>query len=373
MGELKGNVGEWSEIYVLLKLISDGILFGADKNIEKINTIYYNVIKIQRHESDDFHQYSRKTKVEISSLNGKFSKFEVDVNSFAEYAEKLKNYLLNKKTPDNDKDIQNFLKTIRCYSLKAKSKDKSDIKITVRDAIMGTEHTLSFSIKSQMSSPSTLFNAGKTTNFVYKLLGENLNKIDIDAFNNFPNFYEKFKYLNDLGIEIIYNKVGDDNFCKNLMLIDYEMPKIMGNMVLKYYSTRGTATNKSSITGTVKNLTQIITSENPCNLDNNFKNIFYEYKMKELLPAIALGMIPGTLWTGKYEANGGYIIVKKTGEILCYQIYDRNVLREYLFENTKLDTPQVSSTKEKDHNFGKIYIKDKNYYINLNLQIRFTK
>ena len=33
---LTGNVGEWSEIYTLLKLLSDGVLTPGDENIEKI-------------------------------------------------------------------------------------------------------------------------------------------------------------------------------------------------------------------------------------------------------------------------------------------------------------------------------------------------
>ena len=34
--ELKGNKGEWSEIYIFFKLLSDGKIYAADKNMEKI-------------------------------------------------------------------------------------------------------------------------------------------------------------------------------------------------------------------------------------------------------------------------------------------------------------------------------------------------
>ena len=33
---LKGNKGEWSEIYVFLKLLADGKLYSADENLEII-------------------------------------------------------------------------------------------------------------------------------------------------------------------------------------------------------------------------------------------------------------------------------------------------------------------------------------------------
>ena len=55
---------------------------------------------------------------------------------------------------------------------------------------------------------------------------------------------------------------------------------------------------------------------------------------------IALGMMPASQWKGKYEATGGYIIVKEDGDILCYHIYNRNEFREYLYNNTKFDTPR---------------------------------
>lgn len=63
-----------------------------------------------------------------------------------------------------------------------------------------------------------------------------------------------------------------------------------------------------------------------------------EYKIKALLVAVALGMEPNSPWYGMEDANGGYIVGKDTREILCYHIYDRNKLREYLYRNTKLDS-----------------------------------
>ena len=84
----------------------------------------------------------------------------------------------------------------------------------------------------------------------------------------------------------------------------------------------------------------------------------------------ALGMLPATPWGGKYEATGGYLVVKEDGDIVCFHIYDRNLLEDYLFYNTRFETP--SSSTKKQHNFGKIYKgEDGNLYFNLNLQIRF--
>ena len=59
--------------------------------------------------------------------------------------------------------------------------------------------------------------------------------------------------------------------------------------------------------------------------------------------------------------------MKKSGDCLGFHIVDSKSLKDYLFENIKLDTP--STTR---HRFGKIYKeKDGKLYFKLNLQLRF--
>ena len=41
-------------------------------------------------------------------------------------------------------------------------------------------------------------------------------------------------------------------------------------------------------------------------------------------------MMPSKVWTGEYDATGGYLIVKADGEILCYHIYNKNEFENYL-------------------------------------------
>ena len=78
--------------------------------------------------------------------------------------------------------------------------------------------------------------------------------------------------------------------------------------------------------------------------------------------------MPSKVWGGNYDATGGYLIVKQDGEVLCYHIYNKNEFENYLFNNTKLET--ASSER---HSFGKIYKSGIDFYIKLNLQIRFSQ
>ena len=47
---LKGNKGEWSEVYVLLRLLADGKIYAADSELNKIEDVYFPIIKIIREE-----------------------------------------------------------------------------------------------------------------------------------------------------------------------------------------------------------------------------------------------------------------------------------------------------------------------------------
>ena len=47
---LKGNKGEWSEIYVLLRLLADGKIYAADSELNKLEDIFFPIIKIIREE-----------------------------------------------------------------------------------------------------------------------------------------------------------------------------------------------------------------------------------------------------------------------------------------------------------------------------------
>ncbi|MCV6629861.1 MAG: HpaII family restriction endonuclease [Flavobacteriaceae bacterium] len=165
----------------------------------------------------------------------------------------------------------------------------------------------------------------------------------------------------------IKNKGGQFNFIKteqqifsnNLILIDSLLPNILSKIVLDFYSSA------------LSHLTDLVdksTDENSLKFNTENQHKYYEYKIKRFLTDVALGMMSSKVWTGKYDATGGYLIVKENGDILCYHIYNRNEFEDYLLNNTKLDT--ASSTR---HGFGEIYKENGELYFKLNLQIRFTK
>ncbi len=252
------------------------------------------------------------------------------------------------------------MQLINCISLKASSTAKTDITITVHDQRTNQQPTLGFSIKSQLGSPSTLLNAGKTTNFIFKISNTNLTKSEIEDINSISSrskIMDRINAVLDLNGKFDFVKTEKQVFSNNLILIDSKLPEILSQIVYEFYSSK-----KSSILDLVENTN----SKNPLNFDISNEHKFYEYKIKRFLTDIALGMMPSKVWTGQYDATGGYLIVKENGDVLCYHIYNRNEFENYLFNNTKLDT--ASSNR---HGFGSIYEENGELYFKLNLQIRF--
>ena len=49
--ELKGNRGEWSELYVFFKLLADGRLYCGDGDLNRYDDKYYPVLEVFRDDS----------------------------------------------------------------------------------------------------------------------------------------------------------------------------------------------------------------------------------------------------------------------------------------------------------------------------------
>jgi type II restriction enzyme len=358
---MKGNKGEWSEIYTLFKLLGDKQLFLGNKEIEKLEGIVYPILRVLRTENNGDFEYSIKD--EIILISGGEEVLKIQISEFKERAE----YLLEKIKSNKERTfsipkIEEFMYSINCLSLKASSSAKTDITIVVHDQRTNQQPTLGFSIKSQLGNSSTLLNAGKTTNFIFKINNLKLSASEIDKINLIDTrskIMDRINSVLELNGQFDFVKTERQIFSNNLILIDSRLPEILSQIIYEFYSSK-----KSSVVDLVASTS----SKNPLNFDVSNEHRFYEYKIKRFLTDIALGMMPSKVWAGQYDATGGYLIVKENGDVLCYHIYNKNEFEDYLFNDTKLDT--ASSSR---HNFGTIYEENGELYFKLNLQIRFIK
>lgn len=359
---LTGNKGEWSEIYVLLKLLADGKIHAADGDLNRLEDVYFPILNIIREElKDQVVEYKTGEIIELY-FNGK-KYIELPKDEFNTESILLFNELKNKKSKGtfSVERTESFMNKILCYKLSAPASDKSDIRMKILDINTGYSPTVGFSIKSEVGSAPTLLNAGKTTNFIYKITHNFSNMVteanDIYKVSGTRKHTDVrgriAKIIEEEGI-IEYYQMENKIFHDNLVLVDSNMDKIVSETLL-YFFRDGISNCEDMI--------KKLELENPMKYGNVNA---YRYKMKKFLTAIALGMKPATVWDGIDDATGGYIIVTREGEVLAYHIYNRNYFEEYLVKNTKFETASTSR-----HDFGSLYEEDGATYIKLNLQIRF--
>jgi type II restriction enzyme len=382
---LTGNKGEWSEIYVFLKLLADGKLNGADANLNAIPSIYYPIIKILRQEAIVRREFVINGNIEIIDGNTGKTVIKVPISDFVIKSQELFNLL--KKASGRSFSfpaIESFLNSVDVKSLTAIKTDKADIRVVVHDINTGMEPTLGFSIKSMIGKDSTLFNPAAGTNFIFKIskpIGLTLDykKINADALQLSPgNKNSKIAFrinkLESLNCKVEFHKIQSDNLQLNLKLIDSQLPEILAYLIYSKFKN-----GKSKLIDLIKE----IKTQNPLAFDVSKGHPFYEYKIKNFLTESALGMTPETVWTGKYDATGGIIIVKDNGDLVCYHIYNKNEFEDYLVNHTKLEQASTSEddmnpgfariTKSKPYKFGWIYEENGELFLKLNLQIRFIK
>ena len=336
----KGNKWEWSEVYALLRILADEKIYATDSETKEYTagemiSIYINGEKVKELPATEFESESVNL---LNEINSKDFYGALSVES-----------------------TQNFRDKILCYKILTPAIDKNDIMIKITDADTVYSPTIGSLIKSELGSYSTLLNAGKTTNFIYKIVQNHSDLIreaneiyKVSGGKNHTDVRGRISKIIEENGTLEYRNINNQIFEDNLVLIDSNMGKIIAETLLYFYKDGISNCNE---------MVEKLEQENPLNYGNVNA---YRYKFKKFLTAVALGMKPATVWDGLDEATGGYIVVTKEGNALAYHIYNRNYFEEYLLSNTKYE---IASTSR--HDFGEVYSENGEDFIKLNLQVRF--
>jgi len=336
----KGNKWEWSEVYALLRILADEKIYATDSETKEYTaremiSIYINGEKVKELPLTELESESVNL---LNVINSKDSKYAFSVES-----------------------TQNCVDRILCYKIFTPAIDKNDIMVKIIDADTVYSPTIGSSMKSELGSYSTLLKAGKTTNFIYRIVQNQSDLVretnDIYKVSGSKNHIDVRDRINKIIEEngtLEYRKMNGQIFEDNLVLIDSNMDRIIAETLLYFY--------KDGINN-CNDMVEKLEQENPMNYGNVNA---YRYKFKKFLTAVALGMKPATVWDGLDEAAVGYIVVTKEGNVLAYHIYNRNYFEEYLLSNTKYETASTSI-----HDFGEVYSENGEDFIKLNLQVRF--
>jgi len=348
------NKGEWSEIYALFKILADKCLPAADMNLEPTQDSYA-FLKVFREDTPGMkYTYNLETKNEVAVMDSEGA--TVKIISTEDLPIKTANILRRIKAAGtstfNIPEADDLMDEYLLKKIKAASTQKADIVALVRDRVTGSAE-LGFSIKSQLGEASTLLNASYHTNFTYKITGLTASPEEINSIDTKSKIRDRLHAIINSGGDVQFSHVDSDMFTWNLSTIDSLMPIFLANMLVEYYLGHGP---------TVSELCNIVGSKTI----NGINTESLSFKIKQFLRATALGMVPSKKWNTKLSTYGGYIVVKEDGAVLCYHLYNDDDFKEYLFRNTRLETPG-----SKRHGFGKIYSENGELYIKLNLQVRF--
>ncbi len=348
------NRGEWSELYVILKLLSAGEILTTYNNATSVSPAF-KVLQVARTALATDHFY-RVTERGVEVVNTQ-SKKVIETISHDWLKDKAMLLLGRMKHAAGRafeiKEMDEVLVRLKLANVTGDA-SKSDLEVILYDHNVSKEVRQGFSIKSWVGGRPTLLNASGVTNLDYSISGT-LTSDEMTELNKLG----PIKIVSALITKghVLQMCAMDDRFRENLKLIDSQMDELLGHAVLLSFTGKGR---------TISTITDLLSAENPLSYKDGTQLNRYRHKVKDLLQAVALAMRPSEPWDGVNEARGGTIIVTKDGQIICQHSLDSESLRTSLYENTYFDTP--SRTK---WHFGKIKTTTSGPVLTLNFQIRF--
>ena len=342
------------------------------RNITKIGDIFYPFYVVLYDKKYIYHEDLQSIGVIISSLDGEVF-LCVPANIFLEEVAALIN--ISSNSDDIVSTTSAVIENLFCNSVRDTSKFKSFVKIFWLDRS-----------DNHIGSTATLLNAsGDNTNFIYKVeFPEGVN-VDCDKFNaetydGLPSkISARLAKIEELGGTISFDRIQSDCLTQNLRTIDDALPVILANALLLKYS--------KSISSWAQ-IIEELNAQNPLGYRIAKNSPVYEVKIARFLQDAAMGMTPETPWSGFYDADGGQIVVKKDVDIVCYHIYELNRFRQYLLNATRIEQPstgedednpghirldQKTGKPKKPYLFGWLYQENGNYFLKINLQVRFKE
>lgn len=365
---------ELGELYTFFRLLVDGKVFLGTPKAQKNETKDWVIALIQREEHDGTRRYYiEKNKVRIISgtteKDGTFTASEKEAQfipreDFGAAAELILHLL--KTVPGEEIEISEgleaFLDTVNIFDLEAKTEDRTDFSV----AFWHPEAPLTgFSVRCRLSPMNPLLDGGRTANLKLEQSGVKFSTPTVNKVNALSEspaeVAERMMMIERLGGILKYADVADRVFRCNLLMIDLHFPRMLAEMVRMMHLDG--ITRISELTERIKEANILKIKEELIN-----KHSFYEFKMKQFLLALALGMRPAKIYNGSDSAVEGLLLTDANGEVLCYHKSERQTLADFLYLNTRLEKSSVDKDK-----YGFLERENGVYYLKLNVKIGLVK
>lgn len=365
---------ELGEVYTFFRLLADGKVTLGTPQARKDETRQWPVALIQRVEHDGVRRYYIETE-EVRIVSGAVDKEGTFLagdkeeqrfprQDFADAAEIILHLL--KTVPGEELEVteglEAFLDAVSIYDLEAKTDDRTDLSI----AFWHPEAPLTgFGIRCRLALMSPLLDGGRTANLKLEQSGVKFAVPTVNKVNALPEspteVADRMLMIERLGGVLRYSDVADRVFRCNLLMIDLHFPRMLAEMVRLMHLDGITR---------VSELTERIREMNPLKIKEELiaKHGFYEFKMKQFLLALALGMRPAKIYNGTDSAVEGMFLTDGNGEVLCYHKSQRQTFADFLYQNTRFEKSSVDKDK-----YGFLERENGVYYFKLNVKIGLTK
>lgn len=353
------NKGEWTELLVFVKMLAEQKLHLSDKNLNKKDD-FFNISKVTtRNLGIDFFIVDKNTIRSFDNISSESNLIDISEILNVDNLNKIRSEIINGKRTFNIPEF-NIIQDSLGFNVVSggTSFQKSDIVLDISNDSFSKEDE-GFGIKSYLGSKPTLLNASGNTNFKFEI--EGLEPSIIDEVNEIDTKYklkDRISYIHEMGGSFKYIGAEKPTMEYNLKISDSFMPNIVGHLLLTFHQKR-----ISKLSKVIDEIHKVGELNEEINYGDKDMLII---KVKKLLIDILLGFFAGSKWDGNYLANGT-IIMKRSGECVGFHVVDAASLKDYLYENIRLDTP--STTR---HRYGTIYKElDGKLYFKLNFQLRF--
>ena len=353
---------EWGELYAFFRILADGHVYAGTPDVKRNEAHKIPVAMVQREEHDGTRQYV----IENDYINVKGENIDKKIprEDFDTVAGLIREAIKN--TSGNDvmspDGVEEFLDEVAIFNLEAQTQDRTDFSVAFYSA---DAPLTGFCVRSRMGGKMLpLLDGGRAANFKFEQSGvkfavPTINKINAEGEED--DVTSRMLMIERLGGVLKYNDVADKIFRSNLSMIDLHAGRMFAEMTRIMWLDG--ITKMSELTEEIKKMNPLKIKDELIN-----KHGYYEYKVKELLLALAMGMRPAKMYNGTDSAISGFLFVTAEGEVLCYQKAFRQVFADFLYQNTRLE----KGSTEKDK-YGYLERENGVYYFKLNLKIGLLK
>ena len=371
----KATKRELGEIYAFFRLLADGGVYMGTPQVQKDMNRCWPVALVQREEHDGTRRYYieedevRMVSGEVDRSGQFVPKEEAEPVTFprADFGEAA-DYVLDILKHSSGEEVEvpdgleGFLDAVRIYDLEAKTDDRTDFKVAFWQA---DAPLTGFCVRCRLSPMNPLLDGGRTANLKLEQAGVKFAVPTVNKVNALPEspneVAKRMLMIERLGGVLKYSDVADRVFRCNLLMIDLHFPRMLAEMVRLMHLEGITR---------VAELTERIKELNPLKIKDELiqKHGFYEYKIKQFLLALALGMRPAKIFRGTDSAVEGMLLVDGLGDLLCYHQSCRQDFAEFLYQNTRFEKGALEKDK-----YGFLERENGSWYFKLNVKIGLIK